>query len=135
MGFQLSARDRQRLAGVYPDLAAVVEAAAGAYNGRFTVLEGARSAQRQSRLLAQGVSQTLRSLHIPQPDGWAHAVDLAPLVEGTIPWEDWASFKRLAEVMKESAARLEIPLEWGGDWTTLKDGPHFQLPRGWRGKA
>ena len=51
------------------------------------------------------------------------------------PGEDWASFKRLAEVMKESAARLEIPLEWGGDWTTLKDGPHFQLPRGWRGKA
>ncbi|WP_080705603.1 M15 family metallopeptidase [Bordetella bronchiseptica] len=27
------------------------------------------------------------------------------------------------------------PLEWGGDWTTLKDGPHFQLPRGWRGKV
>ncbi|WP_237564711.1 hypothetical protein [Bordetella parapertussis] len=61
-------------------------------------------------------------------------MDLAPLVEGTISWEDWASFKRLAEVMKESAARLEIPLGWG-DWTTLKDGPHFQLPRGWRGKA
>ncbi|EGY9805794.1 M15 family metallopeptidase, partial [Escherichia coli] len=20
--------------------------------------------------------------------------------------------------------------EWGGDWKTLKDGPHFQLPHG-----
>ncbi|HCB7677349.1 TPA: M15 family metallopeptidase, partial [Escherichia coli] len=23
-----------------------------------------------------------------------------------------------------------IPVEWGGDWKTLKDGPHFQLPHG-----
>ena len=22
------------------------------------------------------------------------------------------------------------PVEWGGDWKTLKDGPHFQLPHG-----
>ncbi|WP_049613866.1 M15 family metallopeptidase, partial [Yersinia pekkanenii] len=21
-----------------------------------------------------------------------------------------------------------VPIEWGGDWKTLKDGPHFQLP-------
>ncbi|EHW5162789.1 TPA: M15 family metallopeptidase, partial [Escherichia coli] len=21
-------------------------------------------------------------------------------------------------------------VEWGGDWKTLKDGPHFQLPHG-----
>ncbi|HIA7282950.1 TPA: M15 family metallopeptidase, partial [Escherichia coli] len=21
------------------------------------------------------------------------------------------------------------PIEWGGDWKTLKDGPHFQLKR------
>ena len=34
--------------------------------------------------------------------------------------------------MKACAADLGVPLEWGGDWKTLKDGPHFQLPRGWR---
>ena len=23
-----------------------------------------------------------------------------------------------------------VPIEWGGDWRTFKDGPHFQLPWG-----
>ncbi|HGC3467746.1 TPA: M15 family metallopeptidase, partial [Escherichia coli] len=26
-------------------------------------------------------------------------------------------------------AELGIAIEWGGDWKTLKDGPHFQLKR------
>ncbi|EIV7834922.1 M15 family metallopeptidase, partial [Escherichia coli] len=24
---------------------------------------------------------------------------------------------------------LGTAIEWGGDWTSLKDGPHFQLRR------
>ncbi|WP_404842381.1 M15 family metallopeptidase [Citrobacter sp. S-77] len=24
---------------------------------------------------------------------------------------------------------MGTPIEWGGDWRTLKDGPHFQLKR------
>ena len=32
--------------------------------------------------------------------------------------------------MKLAAEDIGIPLEWGGDWTSFKDGPHFQLP--WR---
>ncbi|KQJ34255.1 M15 family metallopeptidase, partial [Escherichia coli] len=27
------------------------------------------------------------------------------------------------------AAELGTAIEWGGDWKTLKDGPHFQLKR------
>jgi peptidoglycan L-alanyl-D-glutamate endopeptidase CwlK len=30
--------------------------------------------------------------------------------------------------MQSAAKDLNVPLEWGGDWTSLKDGPHFQLP-------
>ncbi|EHD2009902.1 M15 family metallopeptidase, partial [Escherichia coli] len=26
-------------------------------------------------------------------------------------------------------AELGTAIEWGGDWRTLKDGPHFQLKR------
>ncbi|EFA4469781.1 M15 family metallopeptidase, partial [Escherichia coli] len=26
-------------------------------------------------------------------------------------------------------AELGTAIEWGGDWTSLKDGPHFQLRR------
>jgi peptidoglycan L-alanyl-D-glutamate endopeptidase CwlK len=29
----------------------------------------------------------------------------------------------------EGAAVLEkVPIEWGGDWKSFKDGPHWQLP-------
>jgi len=24
---------------------------------------------------------------------------------------------------------LRIPIEWGGDWKSFPDGPHYQLPR------
>ena len=27
-----------------------------------------------------------------------------------------------------AAQSVGVPIEWGGDWTTFKDGPHFQLP-------
>lgn len=42
-------------------------------------------------------------------------------------WNDLDSFRRLAAVMKECAAELNIPIRWGGDWTSLKDFPHFEL--------
>ncbi|EHS4316222.1 M15 family metallopeptidase, partial [Escherichia coli] len=28
-----------------------------------------------------------------------------------------------------AAAEMGTAIEWGGDWKTLKDGPHFQLKR------
>jgi peptidoglycan L-alanyl-D-glutamate endopeptidase CwlK len=29
----------------------------------------------------------------------------------------------------KDAARLEaVTIEWGGDWKSFKDGPHWQLP-------
>ena len=31
--------------------------------------------------------------------------------------------------MKKAARELGIPVQWGGDWRTFFDGPHFQLPR------
>jgi peptidoglycan L-alanyl-D-glutamate endopeptidase CwlK len=29
--------------------------------------------------------------------------------------------------MKQAAMDLGVQIEWGGDWTSFKDGPHFQL--------
>jgi peptidoglycan L-alanyl-D-glutamate endopeptidase CwlK len=57
-----------------------------------------------------------------------HAVDLAALVGGQVRW-DWPLYGKLAEAMKAAAAELKIPMEWGGDWKTLRDGPHFELSR------
>ncbi|RSE96903.1 M15 family metallopeptidase [Achromobacter aegrifaciens] len=133
--FQLSQRSLKRLVGVHPDLVAVVKLANERTLVDFTVIEGARTLAQQRENVAKGVSQTMASYHLPQVDGLAHAVDLAPLVNKAIPWNDWQAFADLAGGVKACAAELGVPVEWGGDWKTLKDGPHFQIPRNWKGRA
>jgi peptidoglycan LD-endopeptidase CwlK len=39
-------------------------------------------------------------------------------------------YKTFADVMKRAAKELGLSIEWGGDWKSFKDGPHFQLPFG-----
>jgi len=122
MTFKLSKKSRDRLVGVHPDLTRVVERAIELTEVDFTVLEGVRSKARQEKLVASGASQTLNSRHIT-----GHAVDLGAMVSGTVRW-DWPLYSKVAAAMKEAAAELSVPLEWGGDWKKFKDGPHFQLP-------
>ena len=68
-------------------------------------------------------SSDLASRHLT-----GHAVDLGVLVDGVVKW-DWPLYDQLARTMKAAAAELHLPIEWGGDWKTFKDGPHFQLPK------
>ncbi len=132
--FQLSQRSLQRLAGVHPDLVAVVKLAIQRTAVDFTVVEGVRTVAQQRENVAKGVSQTMASYHLPQADGFSHAVDLAPLIDKAIPWKNWQAFADLAAVVRECAAELGVPVEWGGDWK-MRDGPHFQIPRDWKGRA
>ena len=122
MTFKLGPRSVARLKGVHPDLVKVVERAIQLTPVDFTVLEGLRSLERQKALVAAGASQTLKSRHL---DG--HAVDLGAWVDEQVDWS-WPLYGKIAGAMKAAAAELKIPIEWGGDWTTFKDGPHFQLP-------
>lgn len=123
MAFNLSLRSRMRLRGVHPDLVRVVERALSITEVDFTITEGMRSAARQKELVAAGASQTMKSRHLT-----GHAVDLAALVAGQVRW-DWPLYEKIAYAMKEAAIDLNVPLVWGGDWKTLKDGPHFELDR------
>lgn len=132
--YQLSNRSLSRLVGVHPDLVDVVKLAIERTPVDFLVVEGVRTVAQQRENVAKGVSQSMDSYHLPQADGLGHAVDLAPLVDGAIPWKNWRAFSELAEVVKACAAELSVPVEWGGDWKTFKDGPHFQIPRDWRAR-
>lgn len=122
MSFVLGTRSRSKLAGVHPDLVKVVTLAITLTTVDFVVTEGLRTLERQRALLASGASRTLRSRHLS-----GHAVDLAPFAAGTIRW-DWPLFDHLDLAMKAAASQLSLPVEWGGDWVSFKDGPHFQLP-------
>lgn len=120
--FKFSQRSLDRLKGVHPDLVKVVNRALELTDIDFAIIEGLRSIERQKELLQKKATTTMRSRHIT-----GHAVDLAALVGGEIRW-DWSLYDQLAHYMKAAAHELNIPIEWGGDWTTFKDGPHFQLP-------
>lgn len=124
MKFKLGARSVARLAGVHPDLRKVVERAIELTEVDFTVLEGLRSKTRQRQLYNSGASQTMRSRHLT-----GHAVDLGAYVGGKVSW-DWPLYYKIADAMKAAAKELDVPIEWGGDWRSFKDGPHYQLP--WR---
>lgn len=122
MTYKLSERSLQRLEGVHPDLVAVVKLAIKKTPIDFTVLEGLRSKERQRRLVNSGASKTMNSRHLT-----GHAVDIAPLDEGKVSWA-WPHYYPLADAVKEAAEELGVSIEWGGDWRTFKDGPHWQLP-------
>ena len=122
MSFVLGAKSKERLKGVHPDLVRVVERAIQTTDVDFTVLEGLRTATRQQQLVKSGASKTMRSRHLT-----GHAVDLAAVVGGEIRW-DWPLYAKIAKAVKQAAADVKVPIEWGGDWRTFKDGPHWQLP-------
>ena len=122
MAFQLDARSLQRLQGVHPDLVKVIHRAAALSTVEFRVIEGMRTLKRQRELVASGASKTMNSRHLT-----GHAVDLAPYVGGTIRW-DWPLYHKLAPAVKQAAAEVGVPIEWGGSWKSFPDGPHFQLP-------
>ena len=124
MSFRLSSRSRARLVGVHPALIAVVEAAIARTRVDFMITEGLRTAERQAALVKAGASRTTRSRHLT-----GHAVAVAALVEGQVRW-DWPLYGRIAEAFKTAALELKVPIVWGGDWRTLRDGPHFELDRG-----
>ena len=121
----LNTTSHQRLRGVHPDLVRVVRRCAADWadpETGFIVTQGLRTLEEQRLLKAKGASRTLRSRHLT-----GHAVDLAVSVRGQIRW-DWPLYAKLAKAMKAAAKAEKVPLEWGGDWTSFKDGPHFQLP-------
>ena len=116
--FVLSQKSLSKLKGVHPDLVAVVKRAIQVTKQDFMVIEGLRSLERQEKLVASGASQTMNSRHLT-----GHAVDVVPY---PLSW-DWPLYYPIADAMKQAAIELDVDLEWGGDWRSFKDGPHWQL--------
>jgi peptidoglycan L-alanyl-D-glutamate endopeptidase CwlK len=118
-----SERSLKNLKGVHPDLRRVCDRclAEGRYD--FIVTEGLRTEERQRQMVAQGSSQTMNSRHLT-----GHAIDVAIIDPdtGKVTWEG-VFYDRLAEDMKDAAAREDVDIDWGGDWKSLHDGPHYEL--------
>jgi peptidoglycan LD-endopeptidase CwlK len=124
-------RDRRALIGVQPEIIQVLELARP--RAVFIVVQGVRTIEQQRQLVAAGRSRSMRSRHLT-----GHAVDLAPwqnldadraVDPDEIDWDDFAGFRALSRVILTAARELGVELVWGGNWPTLRDGPHYELDR------
>jgi peptidoglycan LD-endopeptidase CwlK len=119
----LSQRSLDRLKGVHPDLVKVVKRAIEISEYDFMVVEGLRTKEIQAEYVKKGVSQTMNSRHII-----GQAVDLAPLENGAIDWNNKkGQFDAVAKAMMQAAKELNVKITWGGTFKSLVDKPHYQI--------
>ncbi len=154
MAFKLSGRSLGKLEGVHPDLVETVKEAIKVSLVDFGVIYGVRSLAEQQKLYDAGRSQTMKSRHLVQEDGYSHAVDLMAY-DGSNPSWDIVMYDDIADAMLMAANKTEAKICWGAAWQidditswdgTMEDamnayvdlrrsqnrrpfidGPHFQL--------
>ena len=118
-----SQRSLDNMKGIHPDLRRVMDRALKESPLDFIVIEGLRTVDRQRQLVSEGKSRTMNSRHLT-----GHAVDLLPIGPDG-PRFDWPLYHQLAPAVKAAAEAEGVALVWGGDWTSFRDGPHFELER------
>lgn len=136
--FIFSKKSLSQLDTIHEQLRRVIHVALGFGIIDFTVLEGARTDERQEELFLDGKTKLHagQSKHNVGPISGrttAEAVDLVPV--NPVDWGDRERFAVLAGVMFCAAKIVGVELRWGGDWDgdtqtrdeTFRDMGHFEL--------
>lgn len=129
MTYLLGPTSQARMAGVHPDLVRVALHAIQITSQDFAVTEGVRSAEEEAAHVANGTSHTMNSMHLPQRDGFGHALDLVPWVNGALLWAlpaivQWNFIYPVAVAVQTAAIAEKVRIRWGGVWDrTLNDLP------------
>lgn len=121
-GFRFGPTSLENMIGVHPRLVRTVRVALSLSRQDFQVHDGVRSRAEQQVLVARGASRTLLSRHLLQSDGWGHAADLVPWIDGGLSWS-WPACLEVAAAMRAAAELSATRLRWGGVW----DRPLDQL--------
>lgn len=87
---------------------------------------GLRTAEEQNRLFQKKRSKAdgydRKSYHQT-----GKALDVIPFVDGNKTYPDAEYFYLVAVCMLQAAAELGVALEWGGNWKSFTDLPHYQI--------
>lgn len=129
MAYRLGSRSLSELQGVHPDLVRVEKRAIRITKQDFSVHDGMRTLAEQRRYVARGVSRTMNSKHLKQSDGWGHAVDNVPYINGKLRWE-WPPIYEIAYAMNVAARELGVALRWGGCWDIRFDDVELRSAAG-----
>ena len=114
--YKLSSRSLGKLERVNPLLVDTVKRAIELTKVDFGVIFGVRSLETQKKLYESGRSQTMKSKHLIQPDGTAHAIDLMAY-DGSDPSWEMAMYDDIADAMKAAAKEKGAKIRWGAAWT------------------
>lgn len=123
MTYSLGSKSLAELSGVHPDIIAVEKLAISISKQDFSVHDGLRTIEEQREYVRRGVSKTMNSMHMKQPDGFGHAVDNVPWINGKLRWE-WPPIYEIAVAVRQAAVELNVHLIWGAVW----DRPFNELP-------
>jgi peptidoglycan L-alanyl-D-glutamate endopeptidase CwlK len=108
--FKFSKRSLSALEEVDPRLVAVARRAIEITTVDFGVIEGKRTVERQTELVASGASQTMQSKHV---DG--RAIDIVAYIGSRISWEG-TLYDEIANAFAQAAMEQNIKIRWGGAW-------------------
>ena len=115
MAFKLSGRSLNKLEGVHPTMVDTVKRAIELSKVDFGVIYGVRSLAEQKKLYEAKRSQTMKSKHLVQEDGYSHAVDLMAY-DGSDPSWDIVMYDDIADAMKAAALKTGAKIRWGAAW-------------------
>jgi peptidoglycan L-alanyl-D-glutamate endopeptidase CwlK len=121
-GYTLGADSLAELRGVHPSIVKVVHRAIQITTQDFSVHDGLRTEAVQRAYVQRGVSQTMNSMHRKQANGFGHAVDLVPYINGKMRWE-WPPIYHIAAAVRQACVENAVPLRWGGCWRSILDIP------------
>jgi len=116
MAFKLSSRSLKKLEGVHPDMVNTVKRAIELTTVDFGVTYGVRTLAEQERLYKSGRSQTMKSKHLIQGDGYSHAVDLVAYDGSDVVWEINV-YDNIADAMAQAANEVGCKIKWGAAWS------------------
>lgn len=121
--------DLDELASYFKPKAQALITACASAGVAVRVVSTGRTPEEQQQKLAQGVSWTTNSKHLPQPpEMLSEAIDIVPLTVLKTNKKDWdpsnPAWKQIGEIGKI------LGLRWGGDWVHLNNGfgdpSHFE---------
>lgn len=132
--YKFSKNSLKKLEGLHPNLKEFFQELLKISKYDFSITQGIRTAEEQNKLYRQGRTEPgaivtncdgykNKSNHQIKNDGYGHAGDIAILVNNKITWEE-KYYCEVANSARELMKKYNV--EWGGDWKSFKDLPHFE---------
>lgn len=124
-------RSLECLAEMEPKLAEVFKLALKYSKYDFGITQALRTLEEQEENVKSGNSKTMKSRHLPNEKGLSEAGDILIYVNGKGTYKA-NYYRKVAAAFFRAAIELGTPIEWGGHWESIFDGPHYQLAGGFQ---